>query len=351
MVEIFEMEKICITICYDIDVAFDNFLQYYNWKKNVLDRKQDYYTGIKNVIENKEVNEGVRKLQSNKDTLEAYYEIGKLLVEAQGGESRAKYGNELIKNWSKKLEKQYGKGYNYTNLTRMRKFYMISSKLAPVVQQLSWTHWTILLPIKNENERNYYINQCILNNLSKRELIKLIKAKAFDRLSYADKNKIKLIDTNKESNYSLKDMLLDPIIIKAPSNKKLSEKILKKYILDELRDFFLQLGTGFLYAGSEYKVTYLNKNFYIDMLLFNTNLNCYIPVELKLNSTNYKDISQIQLYRKIIDNILKKKYHNKTIGLVISKKNDNFIMEYVNDDRIFLVSYEIGDIEKNKFIL
>lgn len=138
-----------------------------------------YYVKIKNIVEQKELNEGVRRLQSNKDTLNSYYNIGKLLVEAQGGEERAKYGNELIKNWSKKLVEQYGKGYNYTNLTRMRKFYIISSKLAPLAQQLiSWTNWTILLPIKNENERNYYINQCILNNLSKRELIKIIKEKA-----------------------------------------------------------------------------------------------------------------------------------------------------------------------------
>ena len=304
----------------------------------------DYYKKIKNVIENKEVNDGVRRLQSNKNTLEAYYEIGILLVEAQGGEDKSKYGDMLIRNWSIKLMKLYGKGYSTTHLKYMRKFYIIQ-KGQPLVDQLTWTHWTILLPIKNENERNYYINQCILNNLSKRELIKLIKEKAFDRLSYADKNNIKLIDINKESNYSLKDMLLDPIIIKAPDKKKLSEKMLKKYILDELRDFFLQLGTGFLYAGSEYKLTYLGKNFYTDMLLFNTNLNCYMPVELKLNNTNYKDISQIQLYRKIVDKTLRKKHHNKTIGLIISKKNENFIMEYVNDDGIYLISYELGNID------
>ena len=304
----------------------------------------DYYKKIKNVIENKEVNDGVRRLQSNKNTLEAYYEIGKLLVEAQGGEDKSKYGDMLIRNWSIKLMKLYGKGYSTTHLKYMRKFYIIQ-KGQPLVDQLTWTHWTILLPIKNENERNYYINQCILNNLSKRELIKLIKEKAFDRLSYADKNNIKLIDINKESNYSLKDMLLDPIIIKAPDKKNLSEKMLKKYILDELRDFFLQLGTGFLYAGSEYKLTYLGKNFYTDMLLFNTNLNCYMPVELKLNNTNYKDISQIQLYRKIVDKTLRKKHHNKTIGLIISKKNENFIMEYVNDDGIYLISYELGNID------
>ena len=229
----------------------------------------DYYNKIKDVIEKKEVNEGVRILQSNKDTLNAYYEIGRLLVEAQGGEKRAKYGNELIKNWSIKLVEQYGKGYDYTNLTRMRNLYLVFEKLGPAGQlfSISWTHWRYLLPIKNENERNYYINQCILNNLSKRELIKLIKEKAFDRLSYADKENIKLIDNKDEPNYSLKDMLLDPIIIKAPNKEKLSEKMLKKYIIEELRDFFLQLGSGFLYAGSEYKISYLDKNFYIDMLL------------------------------------------------------------------------------------
>lgn len=182
--------------------------------------------------------------------------------------------------------------------------------------------------------------------MSKRELIKLIKEKAFDRLYYADKNNIKLIDTNKELDYSLKDMLLDPIIIKALNNKNLSEKMLKKYILEELRDFFLQLGTGFLYAGSEYKLTYLDKPFYVDMMLFNTNLNCYIPVELKLNNTNYKDISQIQLYRKIVDKTLKMKYHNKTIGLIISKNNDNFIMQYVNDYGIYLISYKLNNMER-----
>ena len=302
----------------------------------------DYYNKIKDVIEKKEVNEGVRRLQSNKDTLSAYYEIGRLLVEAQGGENKSKYGDMLIKNWSKKLMEIYGKGYSTTNLKRMRQFYIIQ-KGAPVVDQLTWTHWTILLPIKNENERNYYINQCILNNLSKRELIKLIKEKAFDRLSYADKENVKLIDNKDEPNYSLKDMLLDPIIIKAPNKEKLSEKMLKKYIIEELRDIFLQLGSGFLYAGSEYKISYLDKNFYIDMLLFNTNLNCYIPVELKLNKTNYKDISQIRLYMSLVDKTLKKKHHSKTIGLIISKKNDKFILQYVNDEGIYMVSYEVDN--------
>ncbi len=303
----------------------------------------NYYEEIKDLIEKKEVKDGVRRLSYNSDKLKTYYEIGKLLVEAQGGEKKTRYGDMLIKKWSKKLMKDYGKGYSITNLKNMRKFYIIQ-KGQPLVDRLTWTNWTLLFPIKNENERNYYINQCILNNLSKRELAKLIKEKAYDRLSYADKNNIKIINFKNEASYSLKDMLLDPIIIKLPKNENISEKILKKYILDELRDFFLQLGSGFLYAGSEYKLDYYGKHFYVDILLFNINLNCYIPVELKLNSTNYKDVSQVQLYRKIIDNTVKKKYHNKSIGLIISKKNDNFIFEYVNDEGVYLISYDLEKV-------
>lgn len=307
----------------------------------------NYFDEIINIIENKEINEKVRRLQSNSDTLKSYYNIGKLLIEAQGGEKRAKYGNELIKQWSKRLVEIYGKGYDYTNLSRMRALYIVFQKLGPLGQlfNLSWTHWRYLLPIKNENERNYYINQCILNNLSKNELIKLMKEKAFDRLTYADKNNVRLLDLKEENNsYSLKDMLLNPIIINIDNKNELSEKVLKKYLLEEIRNFFLQLGTGFLYAGSEYKINFMDKNFFIDMLLFNVNLNCYIAVELKLKNTTYKDISQVKLYRKLVDETIKKHFHNKTIGLIISKKNDKFILEYVNDDGIFLISYEVNEL-------
>ena len=306
----------------------------------------NYYNEIKSIIEKREINERVRSLQSNSDTLKSYYNIGKLLVEAQGGEKRAKYGNRLIKEWSVRLVEIYGKGYDYSNLSRMRSLYLIFENLAPVEQlfKISWSHWKYLLPIKNENERNYYINQCILNNLSKRELIRLMKEKAFDRLAYTDKNNIKLIHLKENNNYSLKDMLLDPIIININNKNNLNEKALRKYILEELRNFFLQLGTGFLYAGSEYKIEYMDKKFYIDMLLFNVNLNCYIAVELKLKNTTYKDVSQVQLYRKLVDNYLKKNFHNKTIGLIISKKNDKFILEYVSDDGIFLISYEVNEL-------
>ena len=201
-------------------------------------------------------------------------------------------------------------------------------------------HWRYLLPLKNENERNYYINRCIQNNLSVRGLINEIKTKSFDRLSYADKKNIKLI-TDKETSLDIKAMARDPILINIDSKEKMSEKVLKKYILKELEHFFLELGTGFTFALSEYKLSYDNKNYYVDLLLFNYKLNRFIVCELKLNSVNARDIGQTLNYIKIIDKTLKEKNHKNTIGIIVSKRNNKFILEYVSDLSLMLTTYKL----------
>ena len=302
----------------------------------------NYYKEIKNLIEEKEVNDKVRYLESNKETIKIYYEIGRLLIKAQGGEEKAKYGDGLIKKWSEKLTKEYGNGYSEKNLKRMRKFYIYfkNEKRSTLLTQLSWSHWNYILSFKNENERNYYINRCIQNNLSVRGLINEIKTKSFDRLSYADKKHIKLI-TDKETSLDIKDMIHDPILINIDSKEKMSEKILKKYILKELEHFFLELGTGFTFVGSEYKLSYDNKNYYVDLLLFNYKLNRFIVCELKLDSVNARDIGQTLNYIKIIDKTLKEKNHKNTIGIIVSKRNDKFILEYVSDLSLMFTTYKL----------
>ena len=161
------------------------------------------------------------------------WNIGRLLVEAQGGASRAQYGDNLIKKWAIAFTHDYGKNYSARELRQMRQFYSIFLKWCSVNTALSWSHYRYLLSIKNENERNYYINQVILNSLSVRELRSLIKSKAYDRLSYADKENIKLI--NNHSSLTIEYMIKDPILIK--TNKKinnLDEKVLHKYIINML---------------------------------------------------------------------------------------------------------------------
>lgn len=304
----------------------------------------NYYKEIKNLIEEKEVNDKVRYLESNKETIKTYYEIGRLLIKAQDGEEKAKYGDGLIKKWSSELSREYGKGYNLTNLKNMRQLYLIIKKSRTPCDQLTltWSHWRYLLPLKNENERNYYINRCIQNNLSVRGLINEIKTKSFDRLSYADKKHIKLI-TDKETSLDIKDMIHDTILINIDDNEKISEKVLKKYILKELEHFFLELGTGFTFVGSEYKLSYDNKNYYVDLLLFNTELNRYIVCELKLGEIKPGDVAQTKVYMMLTDKFLKRRFHNETIGIIITRKNGKLALEYVSDPNIFVTTYRLSN--------
>ena len=181
----------------------------------------------------------------------------------------------------------------------------------------------------------------ILNNLSVRELRDLIKSKAYDRLSYADKESIKLIDSNNSTLLTIEDMIKDPILIKIDKHvNKLDEKALHKYIIAMLENKFLELGMGFTLAGHEYKIKEDNHTFKIDLLFFNVELNAYIVVELKIREALPKDIGQLEFYTHLIDKHLKKNNHNKTIGLLIVKKKDKYVIEYTTNKDIFVTTYK-----------
>ena len=312
--------------------------------------EQDYFNEIKNIIENSEVNKKVREYKNNYDDLMAKWNIGKLLVEAQGGEKRAKYGDGLIKKWSEIFSKEYGKQYSRSNMFYMRQFFMNFPIVQPLVGQLTWSHIIKLLPIKNENERNYYINQVILNNLSKRELINEIKSKAFDRLSYADKENIKLI-TNEEKNYSLtlSDMIKDPIIIKTDKDiNNLNEKAIHKLLIEMIEDGFLELGNGFALIGHEYPLKINNKTYHTDLLFFNLEINAYVVVEVKNEEFKPSQIGQVRFYMDYIDKNIKKEHHSKTEGILIVKEKDKYVMKYINDKGIYITSFKLLNNIKEK---
>ena len=216
----------------------------------------DYFKNIEELIVENEASKKANALIDNSNTLFTYWNIGKLIVEAQGGEKRAKYGDNLINEWGKKLSGKYGKNYDTRSLRRFRTFYNNFSIWGSVSPKLTWTHYRYILSIKNENERNYYINLVILNNLSVRELQREIKNKSFDRLSYADKEHIEIISDTSNTSLSIKDMIKDPIILKT---NKIDEQAIHKYIISLLEDKFLELGTGFTLAGHEYKIHIDNK--------------------------------------------------------------------------------------------
>ena len=297
----------------------------------------NYYNEIKNELINNELYKKVKDYYKNRNDLETYYNVGKLLIEAQGGEDRAKYGNKLIKEYSEKLTKELGKGYTYTALSRMRQFYLLS-KIATLSQQLSWSHYVEILKIKNINSCNYYIKIATTNNLSIRELRTKIKNKEYERLDEETRNKL----INKENNNQINDFIKHPILIKNNYNYEIiSEKILKQLILEDIPSFMQELGEGYCFINSEYKIKIGSFFHYIDLLLFNIKFNCYIVIELKITEIKAEHIGQIQKYMNYINKNLKTINQDKTIGIIICKKNNKFIMEYCSDERIYQTTYKL----------
>ena len=295
----------------------------------------NYYNRIKNELLNNEIYKKVKDYSKNRNDLRTYYNVGKLLIEAQGGEKRAKYGNGLIKEYSVKLYKETGLNYSDTSLKRMRQFYLIIQKGAPLAHQLTWSHYQELLSLKNINEINYYIREIELYNLSKRQLREKVRSKEYERLPNSTKNKLE-----NNINYEVADFVKDPIIIKnTTGNEIIKEKILQKLILEDLESFMKELGEGFCFIGSEYPIKLGDRYNYIDLLLFNIKYNSYVVIELKVTELKKSHIGQIEVYMNYIDSHLKNMNQNKTIGIIITKENNKYIIKYCSNPKIFVTTY------------
>ena len=271
----------------------------------------NYYEDIKKELINNEINRKVKTHSINKSDLTTYYNVGKTLSEA--GKC---YGESIIKEYSKKLTNELGKGYGVSNLKRFRQFYLMIEKGATLSHLLTWSHYIEIIPINNVTIINYYINICIYQNLSVRELRNKIKNKEYERLDEETKNK--LINNEK---LNIKDNIKNPILIKNIHNyTEITEKILQKLVLEDISLFMKELGDSFSFIDNEYKIKIGERYNYIDLLLFNIEFNCYVVVELKVTELKKEHIGQIQVYMNYIDKNLKKINQDKTIGIIICKK-------------------------------
>ena len=296
-----------------------------------------YYRQIKDLIIDTEVTIKVKDYSKNRVVLENYYEIGKMIVEAQGGEERAKYGDGLIKEYSKKLTIEFGKKYSITLLKCIRQFYFFIKKGPTLSDKLDWSHYVEMIWINDINEINYYIDISNKYNLTVRQLREKIKTKEYDKLS--NETKLKLIE-NKKVEPS--EIITDPIIINNPSNiEVIKEKILKKLILEDLDNFLRQLGNVH-YVGNEYKIKIGNRYNYIDLLLYNIEYECYIVVELKIGELKKEHLGQIDLYMNYIDKHKRKINTNKTIGIILCHKNNKLVMEYCSNKDIISREYVLN---------
>ena len=295
----------------------------------------NYYNEIKKELRNNEIYKSIKDYSKNRNDLQTYYNVGKLIIEAQGGEEKAKYGDGLIKEYSKKLTIELGKGYTTTNLKYMRQFYIFIKKGHAMNDQLTWTHYKQLMPLNDINEINYYIKISIEQKLSYRELNKKIKNKEYQRLD--QKTKEKLI--KKEEN-NIEDFIKHPILIKNNYEyNEISEQLLEQLILEDIDNFLNELGEGFCYIKHQYKIKINKEDNYIDLLLFNIIYNCYVVIELKTRELKKQDIGQTMVYMNYINKNLKKLNQSNTIGIIICKKENKFILEYCSDPRIYETTY------------
>ena len=292
----------------------------------------NYYDEIKNELVNNEITKKVKDYSKNRSDLTTYYNVGKLLSEAG-----KHYGEGIIKEYSKRLTNEFGTKFGITLLKRIRQFYIVIEKGATMSHQLSWSHYCELLPVNSIDKINYYIKITKEQNLSIRELRTKIKNNDYERLDESTKEKIK-----EKEELKVPDLVKNPIQIKNTSgNNEISEKVLQKLILEDIPSFLDELGNGFTFVRNEYKIKIGDRYNYIDLLLFNYEFNCFVVVELKVSELKKEHIGQIEFYMNYIDKNLKNINQNKTIGIIICKKENRYVIEYCSDDRIISREYEL----------
>ena len=218
----------------------------------------------------------------------------------------------------------------------MRQFYLLFQNVAPM-GQLSWSHYRILITIKDDNERNYYMNRCVNNNLTKRQLEEIKKLNEYKRLPEKTKNKLIINEKPK-----VVDLIKNPIIVKNNNNYEIvNEKALQKIILEDIPSFLKELGDGFTFIDNEYKIKIGERYNYIDLLLYNIKYKCYVVIELKITELKKDHIGQILTYMNYIDKNIKTVEEDNTIGIIICKKDNKYIMQYCSDNRILSKEYEL----------
>lgn len=294
----------------------------------------NYYNEIKNELINNEINRTVKNYSINKSDLNSYYNVGKILSEAG-----KHYGEGIIKEYSQKLKCDLNKNYSVRLLYRMLKYYNFVSeeKLPTLSAKLSWSHYDEILRFDDINKITYYIKISEQQNLSVRQLREKIKSEEYERLPETTKNKIINQD---ESN--VVDFVKNPILIKN-SNKYdiFSEKILQKLILEDIPSFLEELGAGFTFIKNEYKIKIDDKYNYIDLLLYNIKYKCYVVVELKVTELKKEHTGQIMTYMNYIDKNIKTTDENDTVGIIICKQENAYVIKYCSDERIVAREYEL----------
>lgn len=295
----------------------------------------------------------------NQTMVKTYFEIGRLIVEEeQNGEDRAEYGTQLIKDLSRKLTNEFGKGFSVTNLQQMRRFYTVYSiqqtpsgkfqkqQTVSVKFKLSWSHYLKLIRIDNNDERKFYEIEAYQNNWSVRELNRQFDSALYTRLALS-KDKKGVLELSEKGQIIEKpqDAIKDPYILEfigLPENKKYSENQLEEKLIDKLEDFLLELGKGFTFVARQKRITFDEKHFRIDLVFYNRILKSFVLIDLKIGELKHQDIGQMLMYINYYDREIKLEEENKTIGIILCRDKSDAVIKYTlpeENEQIFASKY------------
>ena len=284
---------------------------------------------------------------TNNVMVEAYWNIGRIIVEKQSGNEKAEYGTALLKNLSKEMTKEFGKGFTVANLKNMRQFYLTFPKSYALRSELSWTHYRLLMRIENENARNFYIEEAIKSNWSTRQLERQITTLFYERI-LSSKNKEKV----SQEIYKLEpkknrpeDIIKDPYVLEflgLPENIDFLEKNLEQSLINHLQKFLLELGRGFSFVARQKRITFDGRHFYIDLVFYNYILKCFVLIDLKLGDLTHQDLGQMQMYVHYFQEEMMNEGDNPPIGIVLCADKSDSIVKYTlpkGEKQIFASKY------------
>ena len=306
----------------------------------MVEIEESIYKEIKSILE--QARNKVYKV-ANSTMVEAYWNIGRVIVEKQGGSNKAEYGTALIKNLSKKMTKEFGKGFTVANLKNMRQFYLTFQKSYALRSELTWTHYRLLMRVENENARNFYIEECIKSNWSTRQLERQITTLFYERLlSSKDKEKVsKEICKLEPQNKKAEDIIKDPYVLEflgLPENTNFLEKNLEQALIEHLQKFLLELGRGFSFVARQKRITFDGRHFYIDLVFYNYLLKCFVLIDLKVGDLTHQDLGQMQMYVHYFEEEMMNEGDNPPIGIVLCADKSDSIVKYTlskNETQVF----------------
>ena len=298
-----------------------------------------------------------RSLEKNINTTMTvtYFEIGRRIIEKeQHGEKRAQYGKRILQGLSDYLTANLGKGFSIENLKLMRRFFVIYSKFeigqSPITQfnsNISWTHYIQLMRISNEDERRFYELEIANNDWSIREFQRQFDTSLYERLALSrDKDKVRELSEKGQIIESPQDLFKDPYVLEftgLPEKSSYTETELEQKLIDHLQQFLIELGKGFGFMGRQVRFTFEEESFYVDLVMYNRLLRCFVLIDLKIGRLKHNDIGQMQTYVNYYDRKVKLPDENPTIGIVLCKDKKEALVEMMlpeDQNQIFAGRYQ-----------